>query len=448
MTESSQKYDNTIKYLYGLQKHGIKLGLSNTESLMNLLGGPHRAFRSIHIAGTNGKGSTAAALASILKESGLRVGLFTSPHLVSFTERIQINGKRITESEVIGYGSYIRNLVETSGLNPTFFELVTAMALYYFAENNIEWAVVETGMGGRLDSTNVIKPDITIITNISLDHCEFLGGSISDITREKAGIIKPEVPVITSSGLPDVINHLTNTAESNNAPMHIYGKDFSGTLLEMNDRQINFDYKGYDYLRELTAGVSGKYQIYNVSIAVRACEILNRKRLSISEDAIRIGLRNIKLEGRLEWVSESPPIIVDGAHNPAAADALTESLKDIFPDKKIILITGIMDDKDVKGILLPLIRSSESLILTRAKYERAAPPDKLENMVTVIKETGVDFSPASIHNTDTVAEAIGLAKTKCGKDSIILITGSFYTTGEAKEILGCDAVLPRLREYK
>lgn len=448
MHSKLNNYNDTVNYLYGLQKHGIKLGLSNTKKLMNILGEPQRSFRSIHIAGTNGKGSTAAALASILKERGLRVGLFTSPHLVSFTERIQINNVQITEAGVIELASYIRDLIASTELNPTFFEFVTAMAFHHFAGNNIDWAVVETGMGGRLDATNVVAPDITIITNISPDHCEFLGGSISDITYEKAGIIKPGVPVITSSGLPDVIEQLTNKAENNNAPVHVYGKDFSGALTHMDDKKITFDYKGYDHFRDLTAGLTGAYQIYNASMAVRACEILDRNGLSVPETSIRKGLQNIKLEGRLEWVSASPPIILDGAHNPAAADSLSESLKDIFSDKKIILITGIMDDKDVRGILLPLIRCSEYLILTRAKYERAAPPDKLEHIVKVIRESGIDFSPASIHNTNSVADAIHLAKSLWRKDCIILVTGSFYTTGEAKEILGCDAVLSRLREFK
>ena len=202
MTNDFEKYDHTVNYLYSLQKHGIKLGLSNTEELMKILGQPQKSFRCIHIAGTNGKGSTSSMIASILKEAGYTTGLFTSPHLISFTERIRINGQQISEKDVIELASGVRNSIADTDLNPTFFEFVTAMAFHYFACNNVDWAVIETGMGGRLDATNVVRPDVTVITNISLDHCEFLGNTISDITFEKAGIMKQGVPLITASQDP------------------------------------------------------------------------------------------------------------------------------------------------------------------------------------------------------------------------------------------------------
>jgi dihydrofolate synthase/folylpolyglutamate synthase len=211
MAADSNKYDTTIDYLYGLQKHGIKLGLENTKKIMYILGNPHNSFNSVHVAGTNGKGSTSAAIASILQENGLRVGLFTSPHLVSFTERIRINNIRIEESEVIEIASLIRDAISGTDLNPTFFEFVTAMAFHYFSKNKVDWAVVETGMGGRLDATNVIRPRASIITNVSLDHREFLGNDISDIIYEKAGIIKQGIPVVTSAEMPVVIKRLTDS---------------------------------------------------------------------------------------------------------------------------------------------------------------------------------------------------------------------------------------------
>lgn len=447
MAYDSKEYENTVNYLYSLQKHGIKLGLSNTKKIMGILGEPHKSFHSIHIAGTNGKGSTATAISSILIDNNFKVGLFTSPHLVSFTERIRISNQRITESEVIDLASSIRSLINSSDLNPTFFEFVTAMAFYYFASNKVDWAVVETGMGGRLDATNIIKPDVTIITNISRDHCEFLGNSISDITYEKAGIIKNNVPLITASQRPDVIEQLKEIAGSRNAVIHIYDKDFKGFLLGMDDSHITLKYSGYNDYDDLTVPLSGEYQLYNTCVAVRACEILRQSGFNISDASIKRGLQNISLEGRLEWVSQEPPIILDSAHNPEAAKSLAASINKLFSDKKIILVTGIMDDKDLQGILHPIVQVAEAVILTKAKYERAASPEKLQEIMSSIQESVADLCPVSISSTDTIKDALDLATSLCRENHIILVTGSFYTTGEVKEVLGCESVLSRLREY-
>jgi len=439
-------YDETINYLYALQKHGIKLGLSNTNRLMQVLGEPHKSFRSIHIAGTNGKGSTATAIASILNTSGVKTGLFTSPHLISFTERISINDQRISEDEVVSLTSKIRELISKVDINPTFFEFVTALAFYYFSMNNVEWAVIETGMGGRLDATNIIEPDITIITNISLDHCEFLGNSIADITYEKAGIIKQGTPLLTSSLDNGVISQLTDIANKHDAKMHIYDRDFRGSINQIDDVGISFNYSGDYSLSDLFVPLSGEYQLYNMCLAIRACEILQQKDLSISESSIISGLQNIRLEGRFEKLSNDPPIIIDGAHNPSAAASLSNTVKTVFPDKKIILIAGIMDDKNISGILSPLIDAAESVILTKASYDRAATSDKMESIISDIAKSGKIHDRSTIINTDSVEEALNLAKSICNENSIILVSGSFYTTGEAKELLGHKGILSRLRE--
>jgi dihydrofolate synthase/folylpolyglutamate synthase len=441
-----KKYNDTVNYLYSLQKHGIKLGLTNTKRLMGILGEPHKSFHSIHVAGTNGKGSTASVISSILIANGFKVGLFTSPHLVSFTERIRINDRCVIESDVIDLAFKIREHITDTDINPTFFEFVTAMAFYHFAINNVEWAIVETGMGGRLDATNVIWPDVTIITNVSHDHCEFLGDNISDITYEKAGIMKNDVPVITASRTPDVIKQLTDIANSRDAEIHIYDRDFSGSFLQMDDRHVTLDYNGYKKYKNLTAPLSGEYQLYNICMAIRACEILRQKSFHISDMSVRAGLENLRLEGRLEWVSHTPPIIIDSAHNPEASKSLAISIRKLFPDKKIILIAGVMNDKDIRGILYPLIQIAETVILTKARYERAASPERLGSIITDIQESGINCSPASIISTNNVADALDLAGTRCKKDNIIIASGSFYTTGEVKEVLGHTAVLSRLRE--
>ena len=448
MADNSDRYEATVNYLYGLQKHGIKLGLTNTNELMNMLGRPHESFHSVHIAGTNGKGSTATAISSILMQSGFRVGLFTSPHLVSFTERIRINDRRISESDVIEIAHRIREKVSGTDLNPTFFEIVTAMAFYYFSNNNVDWAVVETGMGGRLDATNVIHPEVTVITNIGLDHCEFLGNDITDITSEKAGIIKAGVPLITAARDEDVIKQLSVIADKRGSEIHIYDRDFSGSILAMDDRHISIDYKGYKNYDNLFIPLSGEYQLYNMCTAIRVYEVLREKGVPVSDISMESGLQNINLEGRLEWVSHTPPILIDCAHNPDAAKSLAVSVKRLFSNKKIVLIAGIMADKDIRGILKQIAPLARAVILTRAKCERAALPEKLKEIMSDINESGADQQPVSITGAGTVSEALDLAKSLCGEDHIILVTGSFYTTGEVREILGADSTLSRLREYK
>jgi dihydrofolate synthase/folylpolyglutamate synthase len=449
MPSNLEHYTETVNYLYNLQRHGIKLGLENPRRLMSILGEPQKSFRSLHIAGTNGKGSTATIIASILKESGFRVGLFTSPHLVSFTERIRVDNEQITESEVVNLTEEIKSQIPNSKsqiLNPTFFEFVTAMAFLYFKRKKVEWAVVETGMGGRLDATNVLIPEMSIITNIGFDHKEFLGETISEIAFEKAGIIKPAVPVITATRHPDALSVLEKISKDCGSELHIYGRDFKSTLISMDEKHIVFDYSSTNpsMAQTFSLPLSGKHQLYNVSLAIRACEILTKRGFNLSEETINKGLLNLNLGGRLEWVSQTPPIIIDSAHNPEAAQALSDAVKEIFlKSKKIILIIGIMKDKDIEGILKPLMQVSDMVILTKPKGERAA---SLERLKECIKK-GEGVRGRVILTTTTVAEAIELAKTLWNRDYIILVTGSFYTTGEAKEYLNQTiGVLSQLRE--
>jgi len=413
--------------------------------MMGILGEPQKSFRTIHIAGTNGKGSTATALSSILKESGFKVGLFTSPHLISFTERIRINNIKISEQNVIALATKIRKFIDGTGLKPTFFEFVTAMTFHYFASENVDFGIIETGMGGRFDATNVIEPDISIITNIGIDHCEFLGNSISDIAFEKAGIIKPRVPVITASKNPDVIKQLSDIAAKRGSEIHIYDRDFSGSLLSMDDRHLEFDYTGHENYSNLSLPLSGRYQLLNACTAIRASELLRQNGISIPDRTISEGLSKVKLEGRFEYVSEDPPIILDGAHNPEAITSLSASLGNLLPGKKIIRILGVMNDKDIDGMIGPIIHIADSIVLTKASYERSASPQRLAETINSLYESGIK-SAADISSTENVKEAINLAKSRCGEDGVILITGSFYTAGEAKELLGHAGVLSRLRE--
>jgi dihydrofolate synthase/folylpolyglutamate synthase len=446
MIQKTESYNDSVNYLYNLRTGGIKLGLTNTRSLLNILDNPQDIFNSVHIAGTNGKGSTAATIAYILKESGFKVGLYTSPHLISFTERIRVDGQNISEEDVIKLTSYIRKSVSGSGIMPTFFEFITAMAFYYFASKEIEWAVIETGMGGSYDATNVIKPDISVITDVSIDHTEFLGKTLSDITIEKAGIIKPHVPVVTAARSPEAFMLLSDIANSNSSEIHIHDRDFKGSLVSMNDNQIVFDYSGFRDYHGLRSPLTGRHQVLNSSMAVRVCEILGRSGVTITEKSIRQGVINVRLEGRLEKVSDRPHIIVDAAHNPVAAKALAKTIKELFADRKIILVIGIMKDKDIRGILSPLIDCAATIILTVPGDERAETPEELHRIILDLRSSIKDHSQASILESGSVSEAIAVAKEEWSEDSTILVTGSFHTTGEAKEALGHTGILPELRE--
>jgi dihydrofolate synthase/folylpolyglutamate synthase len=446
MIPNLKDYNETVNYLYSLRSLGIRLGVANTEKVMSLLGEPHKSFRSIHIAGTNGKGSTASAIASILTASGFRVGLYTSPHLLSFTERIRINNQQITEDKVLNLTSHIKDITAGTDLRPTFFEFATSIAFCYFASKKVDWAVVETGMGGRFDATNVILPDVSVITNISFDHSEFLGSSISEIAFEKAGIIKPETPVVTSAQSPEAIEQISTIAKALNSELHIYGKDFKGVLISMDERHIDFDYIGENEFNKLSLPLSGRHQLYNASTAVRVSEVLRKKHIPISDTAIRNGLAKTYVEGRLERVSNKPYIILDGAHNPGAAGSLADSIEELFPDKRIILVIGIMSDKDIEGILRPLMNAADSIILTRPRGERSASAEKLHDIALEIQKLGSDCRTSVILKTESVSDALTLAKEEWREGDIILVTGSFYTTGEAKEILSHAGVLSDLRE--
>lgn len=441
----NSQFNETIAYLYNLRKHGIKLGLENPRKLMSILGNPHNSFHSIHVAGTNGKGSTSAMIAEILKEGRFRVGLYTSPHLVNFTERIRINGIPISEHDVISLTAYIRNAIANTDINPTFFEFVTAMAFYYFACKQIDWAVVEVGMGGRLDATNVLLPQVSVITNIGLEHTEFLGESIPNIAFEKAGIIKPATPLITAVTQPEALEVIKDKTESFGSEMHLYGRDLRGILTLMNERHIEFNYSGYKNYTNLSLPLTGRHQLLNASIAIRVCEILMQKGYPICEEAIYKGLSCLNFEGRLEWVSKKPPIIIDGAHNPEAAKTLATAIKELFPAKRFILIIGIMNDKDIEGILKPLIDISHTVILTRPKGKRPATPQRLKKHLLSLPQSSMPES-LLIKTTTSLVEAIELARILHEEGDIILITGSFYTAGEAKEVLGQKGVLSQLRE--
>ncbi len=416
-------YQKATDYLYSLDKFGMIFGLKQIESILEAIGNPHQSVPCIHIGGTNGKGSTAAMMASILRQEGYRVGLYTSPHLVRFTERIAIDGREIEEEEVTDLTEWIRERIEAAGVTPpfTFFDFTTAMALLYFSKKTVDLAILEVGLGGSLDSTNVVDPLLSIVTNVERDHEEVLGRGIMRIAGEKAGIIKKGRPFITAATQPRVLRLFSTTCLEMGSPFFQVGKDFQSIRVGERD----FHYVGlHRKLWGVTLNLSGPHQVINATTALGALEVLDDLGYRVSTQSMTEGLRVADWPGRLEMVSSSPRVLLDGAHNPAGALALRDSLLKEFRFRHLILIIGILRDKDAKGILRTLSPLAEHIILSRPHIERAAAAASL------LKALGQNGKKAEM--TDNLDDAIKMGVSMTGEEDLLCITGSLYMVGEAK----------------
>ena len=414
-------YSEALDYLYGLEKFGMVFGLENVAWILGLIGNPQTYLKTIHIAGTNGKGSVASMLSHILKEAGYRVGKYTSPHLLSFTERITINEKEIAEDNVAALTEMIRNQVEEKDKSRffTFFDFTTALAFEYFRREQVDISIIEAGLGGRLDSTNVLDPLISIITNVAYDHTDYLGHNIGAIAREKAGIIKRGRPVITGAE-GTARQQIEQTAQHLQSPLYQLNKDFS---YEKSAARL-MSYRGIERrIDDLSLSLMGDHQLKNSALALCAVELLPTLGYPVEEDSIRKGLARTKWPGRLEIVHDDPTIILDGAHNPDGARTLAEFLRSYYGGRKKVLIFGVMKDKDYKEIIDIITPHVGTTILTKPETERALPPRELEGRVR------------NAIVTESMRSALTLAKSMAGKDDLIVITGSLYTVGEAKGIL-------------
>jgi dihydrofolate synthase/folylpolyglutamate synthase len=406
--------------MFALQRFGIKLGLATIRNILSGLGDPHKGYNCIHVAGTNGKGSVASFLASILYQSGYKTGLYTSPHLVRFNERIQVNNRPISDENLVESYHAVRR-VHRGKREPTFFEFSTAMAFYEFSRQKVDWAVIETGMGGRLDATNVVKPRLAIITNISLEHQEYLGSTLSRIAAEKAGIIKQRTPVITAIRQKNALSVVAQLARQKSAPLFRLGKDFRTRRYRTN----GFSYYGMDTVwHHLETGLMGHHQVENAALALAASELLNRMNAGISPDSIKKGLLEAHWPGRLEIVSSDPYLLLDGAHNLMAARKLARFLSTRLAGRPITLVIGILDDKPYKEMLKSLLPVCRRVILTRAKINRALDPARL---YAVAK----DLTPQVTVIAD-VGQALKHALETVRPNDAICVAGSLYVVGEAK----------------
>ncbi|WP_459924428.1 bifunctional folylpolyglutamate synthase/dihydrofolate synthase [Desulfatiferula olefinivorans] len=422
------EYDRCLDTMYALGRFGIVLGLATMEGILARLGNPHRDFRCIHVAGTNGKGSVASTLSHILHRAGYRTGLYTSPHLVSFNERISIDNVNVTNDEVVESYRAVE-AANTGERSATFFELTTAMAFYLFSKKKVDFAVIETGMGGRLDATNIIDPLLSVITNISLEHKSYLGSTLSAIAFEKAGIIKPGVPVISAATQRPVIDVIRRTAEEKNAPCYLYRKDFKARRTSEPGR---FTYYGLDHhWPDMKTHLLGRHQVDNAALSLCGAEILMDRVPGLDETAIREGLAETRWAGRLEIVSERPLTLVDGAHNLMSIHTLAAYLKETFSGRTITLITGILDDKAYTAMFKCLLPLCRRVILTRAKTERSIDPRRLfEAARTLCADARV---------IEDIPEAITFAEKAGDPDDVICISGSLYVVGEAKAFFNTRA---------
>ena len=424
-------YVESLSYLENLGKFGIQLGMERIEGLLRELGNPEQKIKTIHVTGTNGKGSVTSMITNILLAANLKVGKFTSPHLVRYNERICLNGEEISDEAFATTITAVKAAADSivkKGVcdQPTQFEILTAAAFLYFCLEKVDYAVIEVGMGGLWDSTNVITPVVSVITNVSLDHTDRCGDSVERIAMQKAGIIKEKVPLVTAAEGDNALGPIITMAMFKEAPVYLYGKAFYGTEVESSmDGQKFTLHAGDFYASDYEIKLPGEHQIKNTSVAIVAAKLVSKQDDRINELALHLGVANTLWPGRLERVSQKPDLILDGAHNPDGAKALRSALDKYYPGQKVHFVFGMMGDKDMSGVIKTLIHNNDVVYTVRADGgSRAAEAEALAELV------GANAIPMN-----SLAEAYHKAADQAGKDGIICVCGSLYLVGEFKKVL-------------
>lgn len=424
-------YQQTIEYLFSrlpmysrIGAAAFKKDLTNTITLCAHLGNPHHKFKSIHVAGTNGKGSVSHMLAAILQTAGHKTGLYTSPHLKDFRERIKVNGEEINEKFITDFTENIKPLIEE--IEPSFFEITVAMAFDYFAKQEVDVAVVEVGLGGRFDSTNIITPELSVITNIGWDHMNILGDSLGKIAFEKGGIIKPAIPVVIGETIAETKQVFENIASENNAPVHLATKErnVAGWKWEKNELIIEIAEKGKTDHKKYQLDLPGIYQSKNLLTVLEACSVLKKLGYDLDENQIRQGLQKTKrltgLHGRWEIIHENPTIVLDVGHNEDGIKQIIQQIE-LTTHHELHIIIGMVKDKEIDTVLSLLPRSA-NYYFTQAHIPRALPAE-------ILKEKAGEFNLKGKVIPD-VNEAIKEARSKANKDDLILVCGSVFLVGE------------------
>jgi dihydrofolate synthase/folylpolyglutamate synthase len=419
-------FNKTLEYLYGLEHFGISLGLENITELCAACGNPQDELRIVHVAGSNGKGSTIAFLKGLLRSQGLSVGVYSSPHLRHFSERIVIDDTPISEAEIVALTRELAPVEKRIDRIVTFFDFTTCMALLYFARKKPDIVLLETGLGGRLDATNVVaRPLLTMITNIALEHEEYLGSTLLQVAAEKAGILKAGVPLISGVWQKKVREFLAGRQRQLAAACDFLGRDFR--IRRAADGSFSYYGNSLD-LSGLKISMSGRHQQENAALALRALEYLALEGLfELDTACLSESLFQVTWPGRLQRVAENPDIYLDGAHNPHGIRALEPELKRLAKGRRLVLILGVMKDKRIKEMTARLVPLADEVIVTRAPLDRACTPESLAEQAAL--------HCARVTVTASVAESLDLARQRAGKDDLIFLTGSLYCVGEAFNVL-------------
>ena len=425
-------YKESLDYLEELKVFGSQLGLSRIQRLLQLMDMPQQRYHTIHVTGTNGKGSVSTMLAGILRHSGIHAGLYISPHLVSYTERMSIDGQAISQedfAESIGVvRMHVQQMLAEGEESPTQFEVLTAAAFSYFAKKQVEYAVIEVGLGGLLDSTNVITPEVSVITNVTMEHADRCGGTLEGIARHKAGIIKEGVPVVTAArGEPLAV--LQAVAREKNADIFVAGTDFSSSfvsfdgtkqLLLFRSALLGIAEEGY------SLHILGAHQVENSSLAIMAAQLLHNNDERITPETIGKALERVLWPGRFERIAlGGQTIIIDGAHNPAGAEALRCSLDLYFPSEERVFMLGILKDKDIDSMLKTLIRPNDTVLMTAPQSERASDPE------IVARRVQAQHVEVQADNAEALERSLELA----GGHRLLVIAGSLYLIGGVRQML-------------
>ncbi|MGB3964000.1 MAG: folylpolyglutamate synthase/dihydrofolate synthase family protein [Tepidanaerobacteraceae bacterium] len=437
-------YEEALDFIHGLNRFGTKLGLHNITKLLELLGNPHENIKIIHVAGTNGKGSTCAMIASILRSAGFKVGLYISPYLEVFNERMQVNGENISNEDLARLTEKVREKVfymRENGLgSPTEFEVVTAIGFSYFKEQAVDFLVLEVGMGGRLDATNVVTPLVSVITPISMDHQQYLGSTLRDISREKCGIIKQGVPVVTAPQEDEAMAVIEDTCRERNCSLtKVINSSVSRSPDTISYRFVNGGIKGMTFdlytpktdYPGLQIGLMGRHQLDNAATAVAAVEPLGNSGVNLSRDARYKGLKGARWPGRLEIMKEKPTVLIDGAHNIAGIKTLKAVLEEYFYDRKKILVVGILEDKDYTEMLEELIPVADTVICTAPDNPRALSAARLAEAVSNIFQK----SQIKVYAQEKIEDALKLASSLADDEDMVVFAGSLYMIGHVRTLL-------------
>lgn len=418
-------YNDALDFLNSLPYREVKPGLERTLFILDKLQNPQERLTAIHIGGTNGKGSVVQMIASVLREAGFKVGVYTKPHLVGLRERIVINREQISEGELAALVGELVPIISEMVDKPTYFEATVALAFHYFAQQQIDLAVIEVGLGGRFDATNVLSPIITVITNVEFDHMDLLGDTLAKIAWEKAGIIKEGRPLITAEAKAEPLKIIRAECEKKNAKLYMAD-------IKVENKGFNWEYQEFlvEGLGIIRLKMLGRFQRYNLALALKALEVLKRE-LNIPQEAIIRGLERVSWPGRFEVVSKSPYVILDGAHNPHACTALRENIQ-LYYERYLQsahkwLLLGVLKDKEVKKICEIICPEFDQIILTKPDSHRACELEVLEHFAAALHKDYRSFSSAK--------DALAYALSQLRKTDMLCVTGSLYLVGEVKKFL-------------